>query len=164
VSQPSLRWRVTGVAAAAVAAVLAVAGVVVVQTLHGQLIEDVDDSTVAVADGLATVVDSGGEPGPLVVRGDDDAFAQVVDDGGRVVAATENLAGLAPVSSSAVPGIRTVSDLPPDDARFRVLTPIVHEVTVAGRDRRVDGTAGGPGDCSVGGGLVGVAVHGAGVA
>jgi hypothetical protein len=42
-----------------------------------------------------------------------------------------------------------------DNPSLADLAPIVHEVTVAGRDRRVDGSAGGRGDCSVGGGLVG---------
>ncbi len=126
-SQPSLRWRVTAVAAAAVAVVLAVAGVVVVETLEGQLIEDVDDVAAAVADELSTVIEVETIPGPLVVRGDDDTFAQLVDGGGRVRASTANLAGLPPVSSSTAAGVRTLDDLPHDEARFRVLT------------RRVDG-------------------------
>jgi len=110
------------VAAGAVALVLVVAGLVIVATLQAQLIEDVDDIAAAVAGELEAAVDGATVPEPLVVSGDDDTFAQLVDDGGRVLASTANLAGAPPVRAARPPGIVTVADLPHDDARFRVLS------------------------------------------
>ncbi|MBL8778262.1 MAG: HAMP domain-containing histidine kinase [Acidimicrobiales bacterium] len=124
-SRPSLRARVTAVASIAVALVLVVAGTVTVLAVQQRLVGDLDDVAATIVGELTPEITPARPPDTLVVRGDDDAFAQFVDPQGRVITATTNIEGAPPIVTAV--GLRTISGLPHDEARFRVLA------------RRVDG-------------------------
>lgn len=119
VSQPSLRARVTAVASLAVAVVLLVAGVVTVLAVRHRLEGDLDDVATTIAHELNAEVTTARPLDTLVVRGDDDTFAQYLDSRGRVVTSTANVDGAPPVEARA--GFHTMRGLPHDPARFRVL-------------------------------------------
>ena len=129
--RPSVRGQVTVVASLAVGLVLAVAGLMIVATVEGQLVGDVDDTATTIAREIGAELARGPAPGLLVVRGDEDAFAQLVDPGGRVVAATANVTGQPAVVTTS--GISTRKGVPLDPARFRVLArPVEGGLLVVG--------------------------------
>jgi signal transduction histidine kinase len=115
----AVRLRVTAVATAAVAAVLAIAGATLVLVQRAALVEDVDDVAQAVASDVAAEVETTPLPQAIQVSGDDDTAAQVIVDG-SVLTATANVAGLPPLTSTSG-GSSTVSRVPHADGRFRVL-------------------------------------------
>ena len=73
----SVRWRVTLLAAVAVAVVLVVAGAVLVVVQRRVLTDQLDETLVADADRIVASMDGGSEP-DLRVSADDDAVAEVV--------------------------------------------------------------------------------------
>ncbi|HUR77886.1 MAG TPA: HAMP domain-containing sensor histidine kinase [Acidimicrobiales bacterium] len=115
----SLRARVTAVASLAVAAVLLAAGAVTVLAVRQRLEGDVDDVAVTVLRELTPEVAGAKPTATLVVRGDDDTFAQFVDRQGEVVTATANVEGAPAVVAGL--GLHTLKGAPHDEARFRVL-------------------------------------------
>ena len=77
----AVRLRVTALATAALAVVLAIAGVTLVVAQRAALIEDVDDATLAIAAGVAADLETSNRvPQPIQVGGDDDTAVQVVAD------------------------------------------------------------------------------------
>jgi signal transduction histidine kinase len=118
-TRASVRARVTAVASLAVGLVLAVAGLVTVVTVRGQLEDDVSDTLHTIAGEVEAELGRVPEPDQLVVRGDEDSFAQLVGPGGRVVATTANMTGRPAAVTTT--GLVTRSGLPHDAARFRVL-------------------------------------------
>ena len=94
-----MRFRVTALAALAVAAVLAGAAVGLVVAHRAVLMENLDESLAEVAAALAADAAGGPPPATLAPVGDDDAVAQVVANG-EVVAATANAAGAPPLAGA----------------------------------------------------------------
>ena len=82
---------------------------------------------------MAFLDDSGSIPPLLPNRNPEDAFAQVMDPDGRVISASDNIAGLGPVTNPPVSAqaLRTLeSVLPSDDDSFRVLS---RQISVGGQ-------------------------------
>jgi signal transduction histidine kinase len=115
----SVRFRITVVAALAVAGVLVVTGGALVLNQRRVLTEDLDDTLAEWASDLAAGAEAGDLPPTFDPVGDDDAVAQVVEADGGVVAATPGDADRLPLVPVAPPGddgggARTV-DLAVDD-------------------------------------------------
>jgi signal transduction histidine kinase len=132
----TVRFRVTALATLAVLAVLVVTGGVLVVAQRRTLTSGVDEAVERRSDEVAALVQAGDLPPRLT--GGDDLVAQVVDADGRVVAASPELAGEAPLGpmpsatgeDAAVTD--TVDGLPVEDGPFRV-----RSVAVAGPDGTV---------------------------
>jgi signal transduction histidine kinase len=120
----AVRLRVTALATAALAVVLAIAGVTLVVVQRAALIEDVDDAARAIAAGVAADLETSNRvPQPIQVGGDDDTAVQVVADR-SVVASTANVAGEPPLTALAG-GAGTLDEAPHAEGRFRVLVTAV---------------------------------------
>jgi signal transduction histidine kinase len=119
-----IRVRITLIATAAVGAVLAVTGVLLVLVQERQLLADVDRSLAVRADELTALVRPGeGEPIALPGSGADGPV-QLVTLGGRVLAATpglERVGPVAPVPAGASATV-TVDALPIEDDVYRILS------------------------------------------
>jgi signal transduction histidine kinase len=128
----AVRLRVTALATAALAVVLAIAGVTLVVVQRAALLEDVDDTARVIAAGVATDLETSPVPQPIQVSGDDDTAVQVVADR-SVVASTANVAGEPPLTALAG-GAGTLDEAPHAEGRFRVL---VTDVDAAGKQARL---------------------------
>lgn len=133
----AVRLRVTAVATVAVALVLTIAGATLVQVQRASLVEDVDDTSRAVAADVMSELGSAPVPATVQVGGDDDTAVQVIVDG-EVVTATSNVAGLPPLTSAA-PGEHTVVQAPHTEGRLRVLVRAID--TAAGPARLIVGVS-----------------------
>jgi signal transduction histidine kinase len=123
-----VRARVTALATTLVLVVLVATGLATSARHHGLLLEALEEQAESGAEDLAGALAAGRAPSPVAGFGDDDAAFQVVDAGGRVVAASANLDGEPPLLATPTAGRvvrRTVDDLPHDDARFLVLSQVV---------------------------------------
>ncbi len=111
----SLRTR-TSLLVAVVTAVLLVAGAVTLDAvLRTRLTGSADDLARSRVADLLTLAESGGLPAQLV-NVTDDSVAQVVDDKGRVLAASPNAEGAPPLTDEpAVGGLRVEEVVGPDD-------------------------------------------------
>jgi signal transduction histidine kinase len=113
----TMRFRITALATLAVAAVLALTAVGLVVTQRRVLTDNLDESLQQEAAAIADDWSTGQMPSTLAPVGDDDAFAQLVDDDGRVVS-TANAAGAPPLRSPASGDDDTGDDTAEgDDAR-----------------------------------------------
>ena len=101
---------------------LVVGAVVLVRAQRASLIDNIDEAIEVRADDLELVLASPEPPPTLVVREQEEALVQIIDDAGVVVSATDNVVGLEPVAEPGTDALRTRSDLPIDDEEFRVLT------------------------------------------
>lgn len=125
----SIRLRITAVAAAGVAVVLAVTALVILSVQRNQLIDNLDNSLEQRSDAIRAGLEAG-ESGALAVSGDGDRFVQLVASDGAVIAASSNVSGLASaVGPGHGDGASTVSDFDLEDDAYRVL------VTSAGSGR-----------------------------
>jgi signal transduction histidine kinase len=119
----TVRFRITAIAALAVAAVLVATGVGLVVAQRRVLTENLDESLDQEGAALADAWARDQVPSVLAPVGDDDALAQVVV-GGDVVRSTANAAGappLLPPSAGDELGVRTVDGAPTDEGEaFRV--------------------------------------------
>jgi signal transduction histidine kinase len=104
----SIRARTTAAACVVVAGALAIGMLVLLAVLDRTLLDNVDDAARVRARDIATLAATGALPRELSVHGDEDAFVQVVDASGAVVAASSNLAGLGPIASFRPEGDNTV--------------------------------------------------------
>ena len=95
----TVRVRTTLVAVVVTGLALAVGAVVLVAVLRQTLTREVEAAARLRAEDVASVLatDSGGR-GPLAVDDAEESLIQVLDEGGRVVAASANAQGLAPVA------------------------------------------------------------------
>lgn len=121
----SVRFRITVVAASLVAFVLAVVSVFLVFEQRRQLTAALDESLVQRAEDVtALVIASAPDLTGVLVATDPEAYAQVVDDSGDVVAATPNITGMRPLAAAPIGprSIRTIAGLPIDDDEFRVVS------------------------------------------
>jgi len=124
-STGTVRWRVTVAATSAVVLVLVAAGVALVVEQERRLTESLDESLKQGATSIGTAVAAGRVPTVVGGFGDDDAFAQIVDAGGTVLASTENVAGrgaLLGPPAAGNRGPRTVRGLPIDGGAYRVVS------------------------------------------
>jgi signal transduction histidine kinase len=92
----TMRFRITAVATLAVAAVLVLTAVGLVVTQRRVLTDNLDESLQQEAAAIAENWSRGHMPATLAPVGDDDAFAQLVEDDGNVLA-TANAAGAPPL-------------------------------------------------------------------
>jgi signal transduction histidine kinase len=106
----TVRWRVTLLAAVAVAVVLVVTGAVLVVVQRRVLTDQLDETLAADADRVVASMATGREP-DLDVSADDDAVAQIVTSDGRVIfASTPTIEGtaIAPTPEGPEPVARTI--------------------------------------------------------
>ncbi|WP_432937128.1 sensor histidine kinase [Kribbella sp. CA-253562] len=103
---PSLRTRMVLIAAAATAAVLVVGGLLLAATVRMMLVGDAVDTARLRARDLGALAAAAKLPPDPAVRDSD--LVQVVGAGGRVVAASRNIAGGPPLSLPAQPPGTTV--------------------------------------------------------
>jgi signal transduction histidine kinase len=120
-----VRFRITAIAALAVATLLVVTAAGLVITQRRLLLESLDESLEQEATAISDAWAAGSVPPTLAPVGDDDAVAQVVVDG-DVTQATANARGVPPLAVPAPDGdgadVRNVDGLMDEDEAFRVLT------------------------------------------
>ena len=119
----SVRFRITLVAAVAVAALLVIAGAVLVLLQRDTLTASIDQTLTQRADDIVSLIEEGGSPDEFA-PGPDEGFAQLVDANGAVVAATPNLADQPPLDIASGGGdlIQNLEVPTVDDDLFRVLS------------------------------------------
>lgn len=105
-----MRVRTTLFATVVVATALLVGAAAVVLLQRRSMIDGIDTSASNRAKDLAALVRGGTLPRTVAIGKEDDAFAQVVDAQGRVVAASQNVGGEPPISIRAgeAPSVHTV--------------------------------------------------------
>jgi signal transduction histidine kinase len=136
----TVRFRVTAAATIVMLVLLALVSVLVVtvhrRTLTGTLEEGLERTVVDITAALA----AGDAEGGLPAFGDDDAFAQVVDVDGRVVAASPNLEGAGPVLPPPSRGRqwRTTGGVPVDDSSFRTLSVEIDDGSIVSAGATLD--------------------------
>lgn len=122
----TVRFRITTFATLAVVAVLIAAGLGLVVTHRRLLTENLDEGIAHQATQIAALIEDGRVPQTLTGLGEDDTVAQVVTAAGEVVAASPNVTGQPPVADPPPAGriqtIRTVHDMPVDEAPFRLVS------------------------------------------
>ncbi|TPQ15682.1 HAMP domain-containing histidine kinase [Streptomyces sporangiiformans] len=116
----AVRVRATLIAVLAVALALVVGGVALVLALRAELSNDVRDAARIRAREVARVIEAGRGVPEVSVTDPDEEFLQVVDEEGRVVAASSNAEGL-PALARLRPGGSTEVDTPLDEDPFLVV-------------------------------------------
>ncbi len=119
----SVRFRITLVAAVAVAALLVIAGAVLVLLQRDTLTASIDQTLTQRADDIVSLIEEGGSPDEFA-PGPDEGFAQLVGANGAVVAATPNLVDQPPLDIAGGTGdlIQNLEVPTVDDDLFRVLS------------------------------------------
>jgi len=122
----TVRARTTAAATLIVGLALAIAAVSLVLLLRRSLVQHVDDVAEARATDVAALVEQGSLPSTLAATGDDSGLTQIVDETGRVLAATAGLRADRPIvafrPSGSEPEVHTVEGLPvAPSGTFRVL-------------------------------------------
>jgi signal transduction histidine kinase len=113
----SMRFRITAVAFALTAGLLAVVSLLMAVVLRSQLTDNLDESIAQRADTIAAVV----QRAPLSeIVLDEDLLVQVVRADGTIVGASPNLVGNSPITTLE-PGPRTIHNVPGRPEAFRVL-------------------------------------------
>lgn len=116
----SVRVRTTAMATLVVGVTLLVGGVALVVGLRVTLTDGVERSIRRQAEAAAEVLANGGAPG-LLAEDDEDTVAQVLDRGGRVVAASPALVGEArrePLLDDPAAGSQATVEVPGREHRF----------------------------------------------
>jgi signal transduction histidine kinase len=126
----SVRLRTTLGATLVVAVALLVGAVVFVGIVQRSLADEVLASVSLRATDMRAMFQSGALPSRLVSEPTEDEFLQVIDDDGRVVAASANLEGEPPVAVLS-PGRWTTTSVPYDDEPF-----LAYAVAVTSGDNR----------------------------
>lgn len=122
----SLRFRLTAVATLAVAVVLGLTAVALVQLQRWQLLENLDASLEQRADTIAGLVAADPSATPLGAD-DDDRAVQLVGPDGSVLVATRNLSGQPALpdplaDTDRAEHLESRNDLPLQDRTYRILT------------------------------------------
>jgi HAMP domain-containing protein len=115
-----VRVRTTALATLVVGVTLLVGGVALVVGLRAALTDPVERSIRRQAEAAAEVLANGGAPG-LLADDDEDTVAQVLDRGGRVVAASPGLVGearRAPLMDDPAAGSQATVEVPGREHRF----------------------------------------------
>ncbi|QYG91358.1 HAMP domain-containing protein [Iamia sp. SCSIO 61187] len=118
-SRLSIRVRTTLGATAVVGVALVVAGVLVVLLLRRNLTASVDAAADLRVEDLVVALEDGRAPAELVAGDGDEVLVQVVAEDGRVLAASEDLAGVAALATDEVEG-RAV-DVPDESDPYRLV-------------------------------------------
>ncbi len=121
----TVRFRITAVAALAVAAVLTLTGAALVVAQRRILTGNLDEALAAQAGAIAASVAAGPVPATLVPGVDDDGIGQVVDADGRVLAATPGDERTTPIADLPAGSTerRTIDDVPGDaGVRYRLFS------------------------------------------
>ena len=117
----TVRWRVTAAATAAIVVVLVAVGWGLVVNHRRELTNSLDERLSEIADGIAAEVRAGRQP-EVALLGEDDWVAQVVDAGGRVVAASAAIAEVTAlgeaVGGQTIRGIGPIPGGEDDDMRL----------------------------------------------
>lgn len=121
----SIRFRITAVAAAAVAIALVIAGGSLVALQRDSLTASIDQTLRQRADDLVALLNRDGPPPTSFGGTTGEAFAQLVSPDGEPLTATPNLAGAPPLDLDSTGAMRTVTGLPVDDDAFRVFSTSV---------------------------------------
>jgi signal transduction histidine kinase len=126
----TVRWRLTLLAAALVAATLIVSAAGLVMLDQRLLLRAVDETLVQRADNIEADVARGAIAAALRSEGDrEDSFVQIIDGDGLVIGATTNVASLPAVTSPLGPDFREVfrrvSTPPLSEHEFRILARAV---------------------------------------
>jgi signal transduction histidine kinase len=126
----TVRWRLTFLAAALVAATLIVSAAGLVMLDQRLLLRAVDETLVQRADNIEADVARGAIAAALRSEGDlEDSFVQIIDGSGLVIGATTNVASLPAVTSPLGPNFgevfRRVSTPPVSEHEFRILARAV---------------------------------------
>lgn len=121
----SVRARTTAAACLVLGSAFVLCGVVFSVLLHRHVINGVDDTTKGRAEDVAGLLEQGRLPQVLANPGEDDTLVQVVDARGRVIAASENIAGKPPVATfepgDSEPEMKNIGRLPlPGGGTYRV--------------------------------------------
>lgn len=111
------------------AAGLAAAGALLVSSLHGNLIDSLDETAHSRVDNLAAMVRRGDTGGPLAASPADTTTAQIVGADGRVLASSPGLDADAPLAqpgpAGTGPADRIIAHMTIDDRDFRAATRTV---------------------------------------
>jgi len=118
----SLRARAAAGAVVVVGIALLVGSVAMVLLTRSSLTGNVREAAELRADDVATALETGGaEPADLAVEDDEDAFIQIVDASGTVVASSANVDGLPAVAELEDEGSTVLDDAPVGEDRFVVV-------------------------------------------
>jgi len=116
----SVRVRTTIGATLAVVVALTAAAVGIITILRDTMVDNTDVSLRLRGADIASIIESGTLPGAIAIEGEEDGFVQIVDEDGRVLAASSNIDG-EPELTDVAPG--SLIDLPAnpvDTSTFRV--------------------------------------------
>lgn len=121
----SVRARVSALATVSVALALVVTAFALVLYQREELKARLDEAVLLRAIDIGALIEAGQLPATLTSSSDEESFIQIVNEGGVVVAASENIRGQDPVSSSGLaPGQQRVTQLAEgpieDDHEFRL--------------------------------------------
>jgi signal transduction histidine kinase len=94
----TVRLRTTAAAVLVVGVALTIGALTLVLMLQSALTEQAESSARTRAAAVAAALTAGAQPGELAVADDDERFLQLLDQRGRVMAASRILAGRAPVA------------------------------------------------------------------
>ena len=119
----TVRTRTTVAATLVFGVALLVGGTVMLSLLRRSLVRNLDDVADIRSDDIAALARTGTLPPTLSLE--DDAVGQVVDDQGRILAASANVSDRVPIAAihpaGAEPVTRTVDDLPGVAGEYRLL-------------------------------------------
>ena len=134
VNRKSIRFRITAIAAAAVAVAMVAAGAALVVLQRNALRAGVDETLAQRADDLSNLVQNGSKLPEAFAGTSTEDFAMLVGPDGEVLIATPNLAGVAPawaqISVAMGDTIQTIRGLEVDDDTFRVLSRALSDVGI----------------------------------
>lgn len=133
----TVRVRTTVGATVVVGVALVIGAVILVGVLRRNLVDNVETSARLRANDVATLLKGGTAPDQLAVDNEEASLVQVLDAHGRVVAASSNIAGQAPIANLRPGSSRTADRLPvAGEGSYRVVvetadTPGGHFVVLA---------------------------------
>lgn len=123
----TIRVRATGASVIVLVIAFVIAGVALLDVLHGSQIDSVDNALEIRASDIDSLIDEGGGVGALTVADDQDDFVQVIDAGGQVVAASDNVEGRPPIVAGE-DGSTTTTRIPGLDKQdFRVHVDVTED-------------------------------------
>lgn len=118
----TVRIRTTAGAVVVVSVALLIGAVALVIVLRHNLVDNVDTAARLRADDVVALLEAGTTPDALAVDDEEASLVQVLDADGRVVAASGNIEGEAPITDLRPESSRTLGRLPIDsDGSYRVV-------------------------------------------
>ena len=130
-----LRLRVTVVAVLAVGIALVVGAVLLVGLLRGRLDTAATTAATLRARDVAALAQAGAIPRQLALPGEESAFVQVLDQGGTVIASTENIDGEPAITTrkpSGTPSLTMTIMVSPLDQQDRMRVVALNATTAGG--------------------------------